>query len=109
MCPVSEDPVADPCALLGEAACKEPCRWFEAVRFLDCGSACGATSPVGVCVGLEGAPETGCTGPCWKSWRETPGGLELFAGEFCFEFPVAWKSCFSYPHPGCECGCTPPP
>jgi hypothetical protein len=55
-------------------------------------------------------PSVACTaGPCWKSWRETPGGLQVFAGEFCFEFPVAWNSCFSFPHPGCECGCTPPP
>lgn len=92
-----------------EAACAAPCRWYDSLLFPGNGGTCEESMPSGVCVALYNAPETGCTGPCYKLWRATPEGLQVLEGEFCFEFPTDWKNCFSEERPECECGCVTPP
>ena len=110
-CPKANDPgEVDECALhVDEASCGSPCRWFESRLFRDCGGACRKADASGVCVTLESYPETGCTGPCAKFWKETPEGLQIFEADLCFEFPPTWAWCQLESRAECECGCETPP
>lgn len=105
------DPAAvDRCSsFVDEKSCAVPCRWFSSRLFTNCSGLCNEAKPSGVCIALEQAPETGCTGPCAKFWLETPAGLQVFEADLCFEFPVAWAWCQLSTRPECECGCTTPP
>jgi hypothetical protein len=91
------------------AECVTPCRWFDSRLFRDCGGECADAVPSGVCVLMNDAPETGCTGPCAKFWMETPLGLQLFEADLCFEFPDAWSWCQLNNRAECDCGCMTPP
>ena len=104
------DTARDPCsAYADEVSCPTSCEWHESMLFPPGMDACSSAIPSGVCVTMANAPETGCTGTCAKFWRETPEGLQLFAAEYCFEFPVAWSWCQLFDRPECTCGCVTPP
>lgn len=106
-CPGASEPAdKDECAeYLDKGSCVSPCRWFPSQLFTDCGGTCRKSIDSGVCVTVESAPETGCTGPCAKFWRETPEGLQLFEADLCFEFPADWAWCELESRAECKCGC----
>jgi len=102
-----EPPAADPCEVhVDPATCAaNSCAWFDVLRFPGCSGQCAQAEIAGVCITLAAAPETGCTGPCAKFWRQTADGIELLAGEFCFEFPLDWSWCWWDDRLECACGC----